>query len=76
MRVLGCRISDEDGSITIEWYDDEDQSPEGGLMYQTVLTQEAYANWSHVGYYASEILEDLTELVLWAEKYRKGIYKD
>ena len=76
MRILGCRISDDDNSIIIEWYEDTDQRPEGGLMYQTIISPEAYSNWERVGYYAKELMEDLEELVLWTEKYRKGIYKD
>jgi len=72
MKVLGCRISDEDGSIQVEWYEETEQRPEGGTFYQTVITAEAMAQWEQVGYYAKELLGDLEELVEWYSKFQKG----
>jgi hypothetical protein len=76
MIVLGCRFSEEDQSMVIEWYDDMEQKQEGGIMYQTIITAEALQNWKHVNYYAKELHEDLQELISWTEKYRSGVYED
>lgn len=73
MRILGCRFNDEDGSIIVEWYEEREQSREGGVFYQTMITTEARENWQQVGYYALELRQDLEELVEWYEKHRKGI---
>lgn len=75
MRVFGCSISDEDGSIRVEWYEESEQKPEGGTFYQTVITREAIDNWEHVGYYAKELIQDLEELVEWTLKYTSGKVK-
>jgi len=72
MRVFSCRISDEDGSMQVEWYEESEQSPEGGVVYQTIITREAMDRWDHVGYYSKEIVQDLEELVEWYNKYRTG----
>ena len=76
MRVMNCRISDEDNSIVIDWYDETEQKQEGGITHQSIITAEALGSWKHVAYYHQELMEDLVELVLWSEKYRKGIYED
>ena len=73
MRILGCRISDEDGSIQVEWYEGSEQKPEGGTFYQTTITREGIDRWEEVGYYAKELMGDLEELVNWFTKYEKGI---
>ncbi len=72
MKVLGCRISEEDGSIQVEWYEESEQRAEGGTFYQTVITSEAISRWERVQYYATELIEDLEELVEWYVKYQKG----
>lgn len=72
MRILGCRFGDEDGTIIVEWYEEREHDINGGVMMQTILTVEAQQNWEHVGYYATELRQDLEELVAWSERYRKG----
>jgi len=76
MRVLGVRISDEDGSLLIDWYEESEQKRTGGTTYQTIITREALDEWKHIGYYANELREDLTELVGWYTKYSGGTYTD
>ena len=76
MRVFSCRISDEDGSIQIEWYEESEQKPEGGVVYQTIITREALERYDRVGYYAKELEQDLEELVNWFTKYQKGVVPD
>lgn len=73
MRVFSCRISDEDGSIQVEWYEESEQKPEGGTVYQTHITREAIDRWEQVGYYAKELTEDLEELVNWFTSHQKGL---
>jgi hypothetical protein len=72
MRILGCRLSDEDGSIVVEWFEEREQTREGGVFYQSMITLEAQENWEQVGYYAKELRQDLEELVAWHEKHRLG----
>ena len=72
MRVMSCRISDEDGSIVIEWYEESEQKPEGGVLYQTIITREALDRYDQVGYYAKELVGDLEELVNWFTSYQNG----
>ena len=76
MRILNVGISDDDATLVIDWYEESEQRQEGGISHQTVITPEARDSWKHVGYYHTELMEDLEELVLWSEKYRKGIYAD
>lgn len=76
MRVLGCRISDDDNSMTIDWYEESEHTIEGGMVYQTIITAEALSSYHHVKYFAEETIDDLTELVGWYEKYRRGLYSD
>jgi len=73
MTIIGCRIDDE-GTIIVEWYEEtENNKPQGGIMYQSIITEAAKQDWQHVGYYANELMGDLEELVVWFEKYRKGL---
>ncbi len=76
MRIMACRISDEDKSMVIDWYEEAEQSPQGGTMYQTIITAAAIEDWKHVEYYAGEVYEDLEELVGWFQKYSGGTYVD
>jgi hypothetical protein len=73
---MNVRISDEDNTLAIDWYDESEQQQEGGVTHQTIITPQALESWKHVGYYHKELMSDLEEIVLWAEKYRKGIYED
>ena len=76
MNILGVRFDDQDGSITVEWYESSEQKREGGVIYQSIINQEAVEGYEHVGYYAAELREDVAELVSWFEKYRTGVYED
>lgn len=73
MRVLSLRISDEDGSMVVEWYNESEQKQEGGTFYQTVITREALDRWERVKYYGAEVMEDLEELVHWHTQHSKGL---
>ena len=75
MRVLGCRISDENKSMVIDWYEESEQSPQGGASHSTVITEEAL-EWAHVNYYYGEIVSDLEEMVGWFIKYQTGLVDD
>ena len=75
MRVLGCRISDENKSLVIDWYEEKEQGPQGGTSYSTIITEEAL-EWAHVAYYYEEIVSDLEEMVGWFVKYKTGIVDD
>ncbi len=76
MRILGCRISDDDNSMTIDWYEENEQKEQGGTVYQTLIAGAALEDWKHVGYYSAEVREDLEELVRWFVKYSSGRYED
>jgi len=71
MKVIGCRFDGDD--VIVEWYDEKEQKPQGGVVYQTVITKAAVEDWEHVGYYVNELRDDLDELIGWYEKYRKGL---
>lgn len=71
-RILGCQLG-EDGSIVIEWLNEQEHTPQGGLMHQTVINMKGQKDWEQVGYYADELRQDLEELVAWFEKYRLGM---
>lgn len=76
MRVLGCRISDEDKSLVVDWYEENEQGPQGGTTYSTIITADAIEEWGHVGYYREEVVSDLEELVGWWIKYSTGKFED
>ena len=71
IRVLGCTLAD-DGTIVVEWLDEDDHRPEGSVVKQTAITVRGQEDWDRVGYYATELRQDLEELVAWFEKYRLG----
>jgi hypothetical protein len=71
IRVLGCNLMD-DGTIVVEWMDEDDHKPEGSLVRQTSITARGQEDWDKVGYYAKELRQDLEELVHWYEKFRLG----
>lgn len=71
IRVLGCQLTD-DGTIIVEWMDEDDHQPEGSLVKQTSITTKGQQDWEQVGYYAKELRQDLEELVAWFEKFRLG----
>ncbi len=75
IRVLGCQLSD-DGTIIIEWLDEDNHKPEGSVVYQTAITARGQDDWDRVGYYAKELRDDLAELIHWFEKYRLGNMPD
>ncbi len=72
IRVLGCQLSD-DGTIVVEWLDEDQHKPESTTVHQTAITTRGQQDWEKVGYYATELRQDLEELIHWAEKYRLGV---
>ncbi len=75
IRVLGCQLSD-DGTIVVEWLDEDEHVPQGTVVRQTAITQRGQEDWVRVGYYAKELRGDLEELIAWFEKYRLGQMPD
>ncbi len=71
IRVLGCQLHD-DGTIVVEWLDEDDHQPELTVIKQTSITVRGQEDWDRVGYYAKELRGDLEELIAWTEKYRLG----
>lgn len=71
IRVLGCTLAD-DGTIVVEWLDEDEMKPELTVVRQSSITQRGQEEWDKVGYYAKELRGDLEELVHWTEKYRLG----
>jgi hypothetical protein len=72
-RVMNIQFDDEDGSIAIQYAHESEQSPEGFLVRQVVISQHGLSQYEHVAYYAKELREDAEELVSWYEKYKKGV---
>jgi hypothetical protein len=71
IRILGCQLHD-DGTIVIEWMDEDNHKPESSTIVQTSITMKGQQDWPHVGNYATELRQDLEELIAWVEKYRLG----
>ena len=63
----------DDGGISIEWSDDTEQSPEGGELHSTYISQFGRQSYQHVGTYADELVQDAQELLAWFLKYRRGV---
>ena len=72
MNIVSISFMD-DGGITIDWADDSEQSPEGGVMHSTHISQFGQQSYPHVGTYSDELRQDAQELLAWFNKYKKGI---
>ena len=72
MNIVSIRFGD-DGGINIDWADDTEQSPEGGVMHSTYISQFGQQAYPHVGTYSDELKQDAQELLAWFIKYKKGI---
>lgn len=71
MNIVGVRFMD-DGGISIEWADDSEQFPEGGVAHSTYISQFGQQTYAHVGTYAEELKQDAEELLAWFIKYQRG----
>jgi len=72
MNIISIGFLD-DGGITIDWSDDTEQSPEGGVVHSTYISQFGRQTYPHVGTYSDELKQDAEELLAWFVKYKKGI---
>jgi hypothetical protein len=71
MRIMNIRI-DEDGTVLIDYAEDREQSPEGGVLHQLYVTPQGRMKDEQVGYYIKELIDDATEVIAWYWKYRRG----
>lgn len=72
MIIMGVTFT-EDGGVSIDWSDDSEQSPEGGTVHSTYISQWGQQQYPHVGNYADELRQDAEELLGWFQKYQRGI---
>lgn len=72
MNIVGINFMD-DGGISIDWSDDAEQSPEGGVMHSTYISQFGRQTYPHVGTYADEVVQDAEELLAWFIKYKRDL---
>lgn len=53
----------DDGKISIEWLETEEQRPEGGEFHTTYVTIAGTEAAENVEYYVNELREDVDELL-------------
>lgn len=53
----------DDGRISIEWIDTEEQTPEGGQFHTTYVTLAGQEFEKNVEYYVNEVRQDVDELL-------------
>ena len=64
---------DNEGGVTIDWSEDTEQTPEGGVVHSTYISQFGQGQYTHVGTYAEELRQDADELLGWFIKYQRGL---
>ena len=63
---------DDEGGVSLEWFDDSERDVFGGHQHSTYISPKAIAEWQHVKYYANELHTDVYELLDFYLKYRSG----
>jgi hypothetical protein len=70
MKVLGVSFGDE-GDIEVTWVDTRESDRFGAEIRTTMITSSGVAQDEQVGYYASEVQDDLEELLRNWQRWRR-----
>lgn len=71
-RIFGLSLNDQ-GDITIEWFDDDERDLNGVTTHFTTITRKAQEEWEQVAYWSKELHTDLYELLDVYIRYRNGM---
>jgi hypothetical protein len=63
---------DEEGGIVVQYIHEHEQTAEGNLQHVIYINPHGLQTYDRVAYYATELLEDVEEMVAWYEKYKAG----